>query len=527
MGNQSSSEGRTFGRSGNSLGLSRSELEKRCQPSGLYNNCKWDDKAIRKLVGDGKLASRQKGCEDRTMNANQECPICFLYYKETNVTKCCGANICTECYLQVKPQKEKTASCPFCNAPKVTVTVARKLTEDQLAEQKKEEERVTEARKRSQSVGTASEGSDFGSSLQEFSRARSESFNSSFASNATNTENINPMGSLAMTPEERQRLEAEMKAQLSHPLTMRVEAEAAERRMENERAYSRSTSSANRNSRFRRRRGRGGRDWNQIVDAFERGGNGQIQSLDDLVVLEAAILLSMGEEARSSSGGADGFDPARHARNGFPLVRNYFNNREETAESSSSSSSYPGSSRQQVPPNRNTALDTAAMLMRGISEEDQMAMAIAASLQDQNGTEEGDEEGDEDDVAEDIELDGQEGEECGSEEEDDISEVAEGEEGGEDYSDEEDDNYPNDASTDDEDRAYGGDAEVSNVEDDTDDAERLSAVESEDDDGDDEEDNDAAEPLSAVVSGNDNDEGNNDDPVPNDDESSDADILES
>lgn len=37
MGNQSSSEGghsRSFGRSGNSLGLSRSELEKRCKPSG-------------------------------------------------------------------------------------------------------------------------------------------------------------------------------------------------------------------------------------------------------------------------------------------------------------------------------------------------------------------------------------------------------------------------------------------------------------------------------------------------------------
>ena len=31
-----------------------------------------------------------------------------------------------------------------------------------------------------------------------------------------------------------------------------------------------------------------------------------------------------------------------------------------------------------------TALDTAAMLMRGISEEEQIAMAIAASLQDSN-----------------------------------------------------------------------------------------------------------------------------------------------
>lgn len=43
MGNQSSSEGggRTFGRSGNSLGLSRSELEKRCRPSGWVDRGSW------------------------------------------------------------------------------------------------------------------------------------------------------------------------------------------------------------------------------------------------------------------------------------------------------------------------------------------------------------------------------------------------------------------------------------------------------------------------------------------------------
>ena len=48
-----------------------------------------------------------------------------------------------------------------------------------------------------------------------------------------------------------------------------------------------------------------------------------------------------------------------------------------------------------------TALDTAALLMRGISEEDQVAMAIAASLQDQN-TNDNEEN---DDVEEDTEND--------------------------------------------------------------------------------------------------------------------------
>jgi hypothetical protein len=78
---------------------------------------------------------------------------------------------------------------------------------------------------------------------------------------------------------------------------MRVEAEAEERRIQNDRAFSRISDAggssrelrAQRAAELFRRRRRGGRDWNQIVDAFERGGNGEIHSLDDLVVLEAAV----------------------------------------------------------------------------------------------------------------------------------------------------------------------------------------------------------------------------------------------
>jgi hypothetical protein len=44
------------------------------------------------------------------------------------------------------------------------------------------------------------------------------------------------------------------------------------------------------------------------VAAFERGGNGEVQSLDDLVVLEAAILLSMEEDARRARTGAEEVD---------------------------------------------------------------------------------------------------------------------------------------------------------------------------------------------------------------------------
>jgi hypothetical protein len=389
----------------------------------LYNQCQWDDKAVRRLVGDGKLAARLKGGEDRTPDINQECPICFLYYEDINVTKCCSAQICTECFLQVRPQKEKHANCPFCNSHKLSVSVAKKMTAEQLEEQEKEEQQVIEARIRSQSMSENSDGCDnngsecFGSSLKMDSRvalmqARSESFASNnSAENNNQKENIM---SLAMTPEERQRLEEEMKAQLSHPLHMRVEAEAEERRIQNDRAFSRISNAggssrelrAQRAAELFRRRRRGGRDWNQIVDAFERGGNGEIHSLDDLVVLEAAILLSMDEESRHLRPGEDSFDAARHARDGFPLVRSFFANRREEGSSSEAELGSGSRLRQQVLSSGggssssvmgNTALDTAAMLMRGISEADQVAMAIAASLQDHNSNSSENEEENQDD----------------------------------------------------------------------------------------------------------------------------------
>lgn len=31
-----------------------------------------------------------------------ECPICFLYYPRLNSTRCCGQDICTECFVQIK-----------------------------------------------------------------------------------------------------------------------------------------------------------------------------------------------------------------------------------------------------------------------------------------------------------------------------------------------------------------------------------------------------------------------------------------
>mmetsp|Transcript_55080 Transcript_55080/g.133826 ORF Transcript_55080/g.133826 Transcript_55080/m.133826 type:complete len:620 (-) Transcript_55080:229-2088(-) len=479
-----------FVRQTGSLGLSRQELDKRCQPSGLYQDCQWEDKAIRRLIADGRLAARLKGSDDRRTVCEQECPVCMLYYDEVNVTKCCNALICSECFLQIRPQKGKDSSCPYCNSTvKFSISIAKKPTTKEINNRTREEQTVIEAKIRatnpsmgdnnnscncdtaglkkppptdatsSNGAGSAKIAPDiaapstplsstptktvgFGSELEKDERykllkKRSESFASN-EGNKTPEKDREVIQSIAMTPEERRRLEEEMKAQHFHPLALQIESEAEQRRMENDRQFYRnnpdSVARAQRaaalgagGSRRLRSRfgGQGPRDWNNIVDAFERGGNGEVTSLDDLVVLEAAILLSMDEEARRSQegGGGDaeggasadrassssatrgGFDVNRHAREGFPLVRSLLGGREErsgsnsggatdsassTSVSSVARSRDSGSSSSNSLRRRarglmgNTALETASMMMRGISEEEQIAMAIAASIQDQN-----------------------------------------------------------------------------------------------------------------------------------------------
>lgn len=256
-------------RIGGSLGLSRSELDARCQPSGLYPTCEWETKQIRRLISNGQLASRLKGSDTRLTKTDRECPICFMYYSESNVSKCCNATLCTECYLQIKPQKEKTTTCPFCNNPKMVVLVQSVASSSDVAKREEEEQRVIEATIKSriselngesparsthngEGDGRESGSDGFGSSLQNYNRNRTRTASDASSSNISTIDNnehpstpnrqINPTGSnesddasalqsLAMSPADRRNLENEMRAQLSHDTHLRTEREAEEARM--------------------------------------------------------------------------------------------------------------------------------------------------------------------------------------------------------------------------------------------------------------------------------------------------------
>ena len=416
------------------LNLSRAELDRRTKPSGLYPNTPWDPKAVRRLVGDGRLAARLVGFDGRVRGTDQECPICFLNYRQVNVTKCCHAAICTECYLQVRPQKDKASVCPFCNHSKLEVTVAKELDDDAVKSRQRDEQLVIEAqiqaRGRSGSCGSnvgdrpgeagssgassprpatpepkgpamASAGEysspgmpstpplrpgEFGSALQ---RHRTESMGSASSGGTS---------ALTLTPTERSRIHASLQSQASHPLAHRMAEEARQRREENELDYYRANSGRllQRYEDYQRRhlqpgsrsgtatanqtqgspaRGNPGFGDDAALAAVQREqgrepGRGDVN--DPMMVIEAALMLGLGVdtvERADEEGDEDGMEGAPQQpdlgegeEDGGGIRRRRLRSRRVTS----------------------THIGTAGMLMRGISEEDQLAMAIALSLRDES-----------------------------------------------------------------------------------------------------------------------------------------------
>lgn len=369
MGNNTSTQGggnhtSAFRRGTGSLGLSRLELDSRSKPSGLYSttSTKWDDKTIRRLIGDGKLASRLIGTDIRLSTTSVECPICFLYYSQVNTTNCCKASICTECWLQVQADpKDKNASCPFCNTPKVRVKVKKPLSDAQVDKREVEEQKVVEATilARANSANLPS----LGSQEQQQQHQPHQVSHSSSAVNTTTT-STNPASapamddkentllpniqSLALTKEERIKLERQMSSQSHHPLLLQMQRDAQAERdrhmvehatLRAERRRDRVRQSRQELERLIRSRrameqltGWSAEDdfaeetLEELVEEEEEqdgmrrrelgGGRERPPRINDLFMLEAALYLSMREG--SGSGGNSNNANTRQNRRGDP-----------------------------------------------------------------------------------------------------------------------------------------------------------------------------------------------------------------
>ena len=414
--------------------------------SRLYPSCEWESKQIRRLIGDGKLAARLKGADSYMSKSDRECPICFLHYSQTNQTVCCNATVCTECYLQIKPQKDKHTTCPFCNNPKMTITVQQAMDEEDILKRDQEEQRVIEAsirnraaQKNGESAGRSSAntpeneqqegGGTFGSSLENYNRSRTFSNASSSNMSASsepgtpNTDDSNALLSVAMTPEDRRALETEMRAQLLHETHQRMQTEEEEASMRRAEEWYGSEAGARARMRDARLaelsnllarmsarsdnndgdgseggsmgRGRGGaatlgsliRAMESTYGTNQRNPTGRGATMEDLMRLEAAFLLGMDGDTRRQRNlnrtGTSSRSDNNDGEDGLAAGFGY---------SARSSGAFGG------PPRRvqvrgsggrgisSTHLDTAELYMRGVSEEEQLAMAIAMSMQDQQQT---------------------------------------------------------------------------------------------------------------------------------------------
>ncbi|XP_044951179.1 E3 ubiquitin-protein ligase GW2 isoform X3 [Hordeum vulgare subsp. vulgare] len=123
--------------------------ERYTRPQGLYEHRDIDQKKLRKLILEAKLAPCYPGADDAAGADLEECPICFLYYPSLNRSKCCSKGICTECFLQMKPtHTARPTQCPFCKTPNYAVEYRGVKTKEERSIEQFEEQKVIEAQMR-------------------------------------------------------------------------------------------------------------------------------------------------------------------------------------------------------------------------------------------------------------------------------------------------------------------------------------------------------------------------------------------
>ncbi|KAG0631339.1 hypothetical protein M758_1G245600 [Ceratodon purpureus] len=120
--------------------------ERYTRPQGLYPQRDVDQKKLRRLILDSKLAPCFPG-EDETSADFEECPICFLYYPSLNRSKCCSKGVCTECFLQMKsPRAARSTQCPFCKSHNYAVEYRGSKTLEEKGIEAAEEQKFIEAK---------------------------------------------------------------------------------------------------------------------------------------------------------------------------------------------------------------------------------------------------------------------------------------------------------------------------------------------------------------------------------------------
>ena len=187
------------------------------------HRCQWEDKAIRRLIGDGKLAARLVGKKEEDL----ECPICFYKYLQINHTSCCHAHLCTECYLQIRPQNQKHSTCPFCNHTKLSVKVAIPLTAiptDYNQEQHSQQQLHQRQSEHTNDQNILPNNSAITTTTTIINPSSTPS-NDHHNNTTGDTQNYGDQVMIMVSPEERLALEEQMRAQHYHLLSLSMRRE--------------------------------------------------------------------------------------------------------------------------------------------------------------------------------------------------------------------------------------------------------------------------------------------------------------
>ena len=77
----------------------------------------WSPFRLKGHVSRGEIAAHVEGSEEPSDKRDTECMICYLFFEtsELNVTTCCKHLLCTDCFMQMKPEGyNQKIPCPYC-----------------------------------------------------------------------------------------------------------------------------------------------------------------------------------------------------------------------------------------------------------------------------------------------------------------------------------------------------------------------------------------------------------------------------
>ncbi|WIA12396.1 hypothetical protein OEZ85_012442 [Tetradesmus obliquus] len=119
------------------------------KPQGVHKLENIDLRKLKKLIKARRIAPFWEQ-QDQDQDGREECPICNYWYPAINTASCCGARLCTECFVMCQSSHDPPgkAACPYCKKVPFSVRYLGCKTEEQMRRERMERQIVAEAKLR-------------------------------------------------------------------------------------------------------------------------------------------------------------------------------------------------------------------------------------------------------------------------------------------------------------------------------------------------------------------------------------------